>query len=527
MQQRTCFVAGLLLLAACGGQSDDLDQPVELTGEPVALDERLLLISGPSRTGYLLDVVSAKPKAAATLVELPYGALRAVRRNGKDHDEALVICAGRRDSAEKRAEPSTLAVIASDGDVRKYELGATPFDTLVQSDDGRYAVLYRDSEAGGRTLQNVNELVVVDLERQPSDDGAVTSKTPEGLAHAFETALISPQLPIAGENRRLLVLLSAAEITLFDLNHIERRGTIVELGEGEGRMPKPTQVLFGENEPVMYVRGDNANDVFVFRLEERTGSATLNDFRPTLNPLGAGQAPRDMALFGAPDAPQVFVVGHSAEARSIDPRSGKTQVVTLPGPADHILMFKGISPKDNTPEKNRALVYGEGSQSLMFVDVDSLRERPDRSLESLQITQPVTSVIEIDQPNAVIRPNTVILTHAQGITLLDLEQRSATPIAANGQLEGALFDGKTSRLWVATKADTWVGTLDLASGETGEVLLDAPVQNLVPFFDAGKLAIVHPSQLGYVTVLDTHEPSRDHARSVRGFFVSGILDRGE
>jgi hypothetical protein len=518
MTHRTSFIGGLLLLAACGGQSDGLDRAVELTGQPVALDERLLLISGESRTGYLIDVVSPKPKAAATVVELPYGALRAERR--REHDEALVICAGRRDSREERAEPSTLAVIESDGDVRNYVLGATPFDTLVQSDDGRFAVLYRDKEAGGRTLQNVNELVVVDLDRSPSDDAAVTSKTPEGLAHAFERALVSPELPIAGEMRRLLVLLSAAEITLFDLNHIEKRGTIVELGEGEGRMPKPTQVLFGDGAPVMYVRGDNANDVFVFRLEARTGDAALNDFRPTLNPLGAGQAPRDMALFGASDTPQVFVVGRSSEARSIDPRSGKTQVVTLPGPADHIRLFQGASPKD-TQVKTRALVYGDNSTTLMFVDVDSVRERPDRSLESLQITQPVTSVIEIDRPNA------VILTHAQGITLLDLEQRTATPIASNGQLEGALFDGKTERLWVATKADTWVGTLDLASGETGEVLLDSTVQNLVPFFDAGKLAIVHPSRTGYVTVLDTREPSRDRARSLRGFFVDGILDRGE
>jgi hypothetical protein len=157
----------------------------------------------------------------------------------------------------------------------------------------------------------------------------------------------------------------------------------------------------------------------------------------------------------------------------------------------------------------------------MFVDVEGLRDRPDRSLESLQISQPVTSVIEIDRPNA------LVLTHAQGITLLDLEQRSATPIAANGQLEGALFDPKTQRLWVATKADTWVGTLDLASGETGEVLLDATVQNLVPFFEAGKLAIVHSSAIGYVTVLDTREPSRDNAKSIRGFFVNGILDRGK
>lgn len=518
-QARKFFSGFLLLLAACGG-SDDLDEPVVLTGQPVALDERLLLISGGSRKGFLLDVVSPKPKAAATVVELPFGALLAVRRQG-EHDEALVVCSGRRDSAEERAEPSTLAVIESDGDVQKYLLGATPFDTIVQSNDGRYAVLYRTNDKGGRTLQNVNELVVVDLDRLPSDDAAVTSKTPDGLAHAFESAVISKALPIAGEMRQLLVLLSAAEITLFDLNHIDRRGTIVELGEGEGRMPQPKQVLFGDNEPVMYVRGDNANDVFVFRLEARSGAADWNDFRPTLNPLGAGNAPRDMVLFGAPSAPEVFVVGRDAQARSIDPRSGKTLVVTLSGPADHIRKFDGVSPTD-PHEKTRALVYGDNSQNLMFVDVESLRERPDRSLESLQIAQPVTSVIEMAD-----RPNALILTHAQGITLLDLEQRSATPIAANGQLEGALYDAETHRLWVATKSDTWVGTLDLASGETGEIRLDATVHNLVPFFNAGKLAIVHPSQLGYVTVLDAREPSRDNAQSLRGFFVNGILDRGE
>jgi hypothetical protein len=518
--QRKAFFIVALLGVACGGQ-DDVDQPVVLTGDPVALDSHLLLIAGDARRGFLLDVTSRNPSGAAKQVELPYGAIRAERRLGRGHDEALVICVGRRDSAEARAEPSTLAVIESDGGVRNYALGATPFDKLVQAKDGRYAVLYRGKDGPGRTLQNVNELVVVDLDKRPSDKGAVTSKTPEGLAHAFESALVSPELPIAGEMRRLLVLLSAAEITLFDLNHLDRRGTIVELGEGEGRMPQPTQVIFGDNEPVLYVRGENADDVFVFRLEARSGDETLNDFRPTLNPLGAGKAPRDMALFGAPEEPQVFVVGRNAEARSIDPRSGKTQVVTLPAPADHILTFQAASPKD-TQMRTRALVYSDDSPMLMFVDLEGVRERPDRSLESLQLTQPVTSVIEM-----VDRPNALIVTHAQGITLLDLEQRTATPIAANGQLEGALFDERTERLWVATKDDTWVGTLDLTSGETGEVLLDSTVQNLVPFFEAGKLAIVHPSPIGYVTLLDTRDPSRDNAKSVRGFFVAGILDRGQ
>jgi hypothetical protein len=519
MQHKLRVLALALLGAACGGRSDDLDQPFELTGSPVALETQLLMISSKARAGYLLDVTGPKPSGAAQRIELPFGALSVERR--REHDEALVVCVGRRDSAEAEAEPAALAVIGGDAKVRSYTLGATPFDTLVQSEDGRYAVLYRGKDRPGRTLQNVNELVVIDLDKDPSDDGAVTSKTPEGLAHAFESALVSPEAqPIAGEMRRLLVLLSAAEITLFDLNHLDRRGTIVELAATTG-MPQPKQVLFGDNEPVLYVRGDNADDVFVFRLEARSGEPELNDFRPTLNPLGAGKGPRDMVLFGDGQDPQVFVVGLSSEARSIDPRSGKTQIVPLPGPGQHIYQFTGNSPKDKQP-RPRALVYSEGSKTLMFVDLEGARERPDRALETLMLTEDVKSVIEMkDQPNA------LIVTHAQGITKLDLEQRTATPIAADGALDGASYDPQTKRLWVATKNTQWVGTLDLTSGETGEVRLDSDVQNIVPFFDAGKLAIVHTSRIGYVTLIDTSDPDRDHARSVRGFFVAGIADRGD
>lgn len=519
MNSRKVFCLICLAFAGCGDQADDLTTPVELTGQPVALDSQLVFISGGSREAFLLDVTQKRLSGEAKRAALPYGAIKAERRLGT-HDEALVVCSGRRGSAEADAEPSTLAMIDGRGRVQRYELGDAAFDTLVQSEDGRYAVLYNSGTNTGRTLRNVNELVVVDLERDPRDTRAVTSKTPEGLAHEFDRAVISPELPIAGESRRLLLLLSAAEITLFDLNHLDRRGTIVELGEGQGRMPKPTQVLFGTDEPVLYVRGENANDVFVFRLEPRSSDAGLNDFRPTLNPLGAGVSPRDMALFGAEDSPQVLVVGRSSEARSIDPRSGKTLVTPLPGAADHIRLFEGTSPKDSQV-RTRALVYADGGTSLMFVDLEGMRDRPDRAVEPLELSAAVTSVIDIGRPNA------LIITHAKGITLVDLEQRTATPIAAKDALEGALFDGPTQHLWVATQQQPWVATFDLQSGETGEVPLDATVKHLVPFFEAGKLAIVHPSDIGYVTVIDTENPSRDSARSVRGFLVAGLLDRGD
>jgi len=512
----------ILVLAAlscsCGDSAADLREPIDLSGPPVALDEKLVLIAGGSQRAFLLDAAAPQPSARVTEVRLPFGALRAERR--QKHDEALVICTGRRDSADAKAEPATLAVLEASGARRNYVLGTTPFDKLVQSDDGRYAVLYRGPEAQNRTLQNVNELVVVDLDKQPADAGAVTSKTPEGLAHAFTQALISPDLPIAGETRRLLVLLSEAEITLFDLAHLERRGTIVELTDGAGRMPRPQQVLFGESEPTLYVRGENTDDVFVFRLEARATDVALNDFRPTINPLGAGIRPRDIALFGENGSQQVLVVSAEQQARMIDPRSGKTAVVGLPAPADDILLFDGVSPRD-TQVRKRALLFGKDSRTLMFMDLDAARDRPDRNLETLEVSAPVTSLIEIE------RQNTLVLTHAQGVTLLDLEQRTATPIAAEAPLEGALYDRATDRLWVATRSQPFIGSLDLVSGETGELLLDADVSFIAPFFDAGRLVAVHPSSLGHVTFIDTAEPVRERARSIEGFLLAGILDRGD
>ncbi|HKU45000.1 MAG TPA: hypothetical protein VJR89_42865 [Polyangiales bacterium] len=508
----------LLWTLACGGHDAELDQAIEQTGPAVGLDEQLLLISGPARKAFLLDVARKRPAPSVRPIELPYGALFAQRR--REHDEALVLCAGRRDSADARAEPATLSVIESDGGTRNYELGATPFDTLTQSDDGRFAVLYRSRERQGRTLQNVNELVVVDLDQRPSSPNAVTSKTPEGLAHAFTRAVISPEIDVAGEPRRLLLLLSAAEITIFDLGHLERRGTIVELAQSNGRMAQPSQVLFGTGEPALYVRGDGADDVFVFRLEPRSSEAELNDFRPTINPLGAGSVPKDIALFGPPGAQQLLVVSQDLQARVIDPRSGKTQLVTLPFAPSRVWLFEAAAPGDSQV-RQRALLYSDKGQTVVFMDLQNLSDRPERRLEVMTLPAEVKSLIELE------RSDTLVATHAQGVTILDLQQRTATPIMSDAPLENALFDARTERLWVATKSEPWVGTLDLVHGETGEVLLDEEVREMVPFFDAGRLAILHPSSVGYVTFVDTSEPDREHASSLRGFLLSGVLDGGK
>jgi hypothetical protein len=121
----------------------------------------------------------------------------------------------------------------------------------------------------------------------------------------------------------------------------------------------------------------------------------------------------------------------------------------------------------------------------------------------------------------------LILHGSEGVSLLDLEGRTISPITSNAVLTDALFDAARGQLWVAPQNQRFVGLLDLATGDTPEILLDAEVDKVVPMFDAGHVVILHQGSIGYLTVLDADRPTREYARSLRGFLVADLLDRGE
>jgi hypothetical protein len=524
MQVRTslAFAACLSVLAACGGQSAAFTEGIGLVEPPIALDNELVFVDGTHHQAVLLDAASKKspaPSPKAT-VELPFGPTAPVRRNG--HDEALVLCVGQRSSLDADAKPAALAALDANGKLRSYDLGTTPFDTLVQSDDGRYAVVFRSKNDDGRLLNNANELAVVDLDGKAGTISSVTPKTPQSFGHTPTGAVFSPTMDIAGERRRLLVVLSAAEVTLIDLNHLDRRETIVQLGD-TGRTISPVQVLFGATEPTLYVRGSASDDIFVFRLEAYQNTPGGNDFRPSINQLGGGTGPADMALFDEGGAEQLLVTAQNgAQAIVIDPRSSKATSIALTSPADHILLFTATAPHDTKNKLQRALLYRVGGQEVDFLDLADVESRRERNLETLALDAPIGSVIPL-----LTESKLVLLNSGTGVSVLDLAERSIAPITSSSALSTATFDANKQRLWVAPQGQPRVGTLDLMTGATDEVLLDQPVHALVPMFSAGRVAIVHESNIGYVTFIDSDAPSRETAVSVRGFFIADILDRGE
>jgi hypothetical protein len=506
-----------LFTLGCGDQSEVARTSINANELPIALDSQLVFVDGAKQRAYLLDASKLQPEASTTDVKLPAGAGHVERRLG-EHDEVLVVCAGQR-GIDAEAEEAALVAINGAGKSRTYSLGTAPFDTLQQSEDGSYAILYRSGKGESRTLNNPNELVVVNLDKMPKDTGAVTRKTPDGLGHPLSQVIVSPTLRIGDTSRRLLVVLSAAEVTLFDLSHLERRATIVQLDET--RLINPTQVLFDDPNPTLYVRAQNSDNIFMFRLEQHNNDPLGNDFRPTINPIGGGSGPRDMALFGEPPERRLLVVAeNSSQALVIDPSSSKTTALKLATPAQHILLFSATSPRDSQVRR-RAVLYADKRNSVTFLDLNDLADSPEDKLEVLPLSTAIVSMIpQIDQDE-------LVFLHAQSITLLNLAERTLTPISADSPLSGAIFEPVRKRLWVGPAGTRWVGTLDVDTGTTDEIRLDADIRAIVPMFRAKRLAVLHPSDIGYVTFLDLDSPTRDSAVSVRGFFISGSFDRGE
>jgi hypothetical protein len=493
---------------ACGDDAPPVTV-IKPTDAPVLLDDQLVFVDAAQRTAALLDVSQAHPLAQTRRVEIAPGAIQAQRRNQKD--EALILCAGERGDADTDPAPAALVALTGAGKARSYELGTTPFNAIAQSDDGRYAIAYREGPAFGRTLDNPNELIVVNLDLAPEDVGAVTRKAPEGLGHTLDRVLISPTMRIADEDRRLLVLLSAAEVTIFDLTHLDRRATIVQLDET--RNIDPQQVVFSTQNPTLYVRAGSSDNIFMFRFEPYKNTDGGNDFQPSINPLSGGVKPSDMALFGSGTAERLLVVAQgSAQALVIDPDSSKTQTVPLKAAAQHIMLFDAASPRDARVQ-TRALLYSDAQTGLSFLDPESLSAEPSDNVEALTLSAPANSMIPL------LAEEQVVLLQANAVSLLNLSDRTLTPITSSGQLSGAQFDAARKRLWVGSTGQVWLGSLDLSSGKTDELRLDSGVDKVLPMLKHDRLVVLHGDPNGSATLVDLEHPDREHIQTLHGYFA--------
>jgi hypothetical protein len=229
-----------------------------------------------------------------------------------------------------------------------------------------------------------------------------------------------------------------------------------------------------------------------------------------------------MALYSTGEGTRLLVLeGDTQQAAVVDASTSQVTSVKLPGGASQIVLFDASSPHDSQIGK-RALLYQPGAAALMFLDLADLEAKGTRNLEQVALDGPILKLIPIVDEHLAI-----VIHDSGGVSLIDLAGRTVSPIRSARPLQDAVFDPKQHKLWVAPTGDRYVGLLDLENGDTQEVLLDAEIQRLVPMFSHGRAVILHQSAIGYATVLSSTDPKRETAKSLRGFLIAGLLDRGQ
>lgn len=528
-----------LVCAACGDQGDAVKAKVSPM-DPASIDDHLVVVDRGRAEALLLDVSgsgSASPTAVPVVVNP-----NVVQQRNEHSNELLVLSAGQADDGHSPFARPGLVAIGADGKSREYRYDSA-FDTLTQSDDGKFAFLSFGAGAeSGTLLFNPNEVAIVDL----SKSDAPHVRTLRSFGGAPTKVVFSPEMDLGGEKRRLAVVLFDSDLAIIDLNHLDRSEYTVGLAKAGSQGLQLSQVLFSSTEHKIYLRADNSNDIYVISLAEGAGkgapgtgadggaAAPGNDFTPSVNQLAAGVDPSDMVLYTETDATtstnvvRLLVASPgSGQAVVIEPDSSNVTLVPLPGPGTKIQLFQQPSPSD--PKANpRALFYTPGASAVAFLDLVDVQTRGARNVELLTVPLAYGSTLSLDS-------NTVMLLHqSSGLSLLNLSERTVTRIQGPNLL-GAVSDPSNEKLWLAS--NDRVGFLDLAKGvHPNEVRVDAKIATdeqgraklvTVPSKTQPRVAVSHASSTGWVTVLDAKTPTDlSHAFSLRGYLLSDTLGGG-
>ncbi|MEP7119629.1 MAG: hypothetical protein ABJE95_01920 [Byssovorax sp.] len=471
---------------------------------PVAQDLTISPVSVPMRRGFASS--QATPDGSALLV-LARGDVP--RQKADDQKPGLAMIDG-------GATPHLL---------RTYDI-SDPLSGLAIDPEGHFAVIY-PSAADSSFVANPNELAIVDL-AQPPGLANPTSLTLRSFGGRPEALVFTPTLGLPGAARRLLVVLTDRDVGLIDLSQPEKGDVTVRLSSTGDRVT-PVQVAVSDGDPA---RDDDARlairlagdpSVILVDLVKSTASDSLHDFKPTPNVVLASGPPSDVAFVNTDGGLRLAALVPSKQSLSlIDPATGVSKDVLLDAPYEHLSLVTGVVG-GSASGADVALLWSASSPYISFVALGSTAGKPYKSVERLQLEQPVARVINVPAPNDRLK----ILAAADGraFFVLDLIARTASPILSSAYGVQVTVSADGQRSWLLAPGGSDLAALSLFNLHPQNFTLGSPLQDAfeVSRLGGGRalIAVHSDGDLG-LTVLDGEHPSLETAVQYRGLLLGSL-----
>ena len=396
------------------------------------------------------------------------------------------------------------------GAVRRINLDGA-YRRVAFAPQANRVVLFGEAGGGRATLSNPNQIAIVDL-----DTGDAVERTLRSYGSAPQAIEIGPAGPLAGADRQIAWLLAERYLAVLDLAAPTAQEVVVHLVLADDtREVTPTQVAFAEVDGVQtaFIRAIGSDDVFSLTFPEEAAADAVP--RPYLNQLAAAPGPSDLSVETVADGQRVFTCGGGTLSVT-HPMTGRRIAVEVGLPASKMLPFSAPRDDDLVEGDGRyALLWSQGSNAVVFADLDLVERRGGRALTPLVLSAPVTALFPLPgRRGAVARLGRI------GVALLDFEARTATPLTASGQLVSLVVEPSGDRVHALVEDGAHaVVTIDSDTGASEAVDLSGGGALLyVP--GADRVVVDHRHSWGHVSVLHNETITERE-----GVLLEGALDR--
>jgi len=522
-------LAGSTVFAAAGCDVRNAEWSAYLdktSALPVGLQGSVAIVDHPTNRVLMLPV-EGDLTLAPTAIPIDHGF--ANTRSTKDGKRFFVLTRGDVPRKKSTDQGPSLQVIdggSSPKALDKYEL-TDPLSGLEIDPQAEFAVVFPSASDSETFVQNPNELILVKLQQPPSASNPVpiSLRSFGGRPQAFN---FTPELEVPGGKRRLLVTSTDRDIALVDLSAPDKPEITVKLtGGADVLRPVGTAVTDGEpgvdTDARIAVRMANDNNVIVMDLLPKpANSDSPHSFLPVPNINDVGGVPTDMAFVNTDGGLRLAALVPSKKSLTLlEPVTGTTTDVDLGASFERMTIVTDIVGQ-TTNGGDIALVWSTSSSNVAFVALGVTIGKPYKSVERVELTEPVASVLDVPEPNAHLK--ILVLPSRKNFIVLDLLTRTASPILAGAGGARANVSRNGERAWLVAQDQfaNSIGQLNLTTLHPKNVYLNYGVSDAfeVERRDGGRaLVAIHGAGTMGATVFDAQNPALDRSTEYLGLLL--------
>lgn len=516
-----------IFAAACGERGEAWEMNV--ANNPfVAFGLRgaAAIVDHPAERTLLLP---AEGDLSLTPVSVPIGRGFAAARTTADLEKLVVLCRGdvpRRTADDQGPALYIMTGGTSPGSAGHYNL-SDPMSGLEIDPLSEFAVVYPSADDTS-FVTNPNELVLIKLNEPQAAPIPISLRSFGGRPQGFT---FTSTLNVPGGARRLLVVQTDRDVALVDLSAPEKPEITVKLTGGPEAL-EPSGLAVSDGDPGVdsdarvAIRVKDDPNVIVLDLlpvPESKADESPHTFLPVPNIVYVGGTPTDIAFARTDGGLRLAALVPSRNVLTlVDPATGIASDVELGAPFERISIVTDIVGA-TTEGSDVALLWSTASPNVAFVELGVTIGKPYKSVERIELAQPVASVRDVPEPNNHLK----ILASSGGtnFVVLNLLARTAAPIVASVGGTVAIPSPDGTRAWMLAEYQSSIAQLDLASNHPRNVVLSYPVRNVfdIERKDGGRAVIaLHALGTGAVTVLDAKSPSLQNSVEYLGILLGEL-----